>query len=68
MIELTEEQRRALSEGGSPNLVDPQTKQEYVLVRAEVFAKLRAIVDGITKRAGWDDPTLDVYESYRKAQ
>ena len=67
MIALTEEQRQAVAEGCTPTVVDPATSQEYVLVRAEVYAKLKAIVDGVTKRAGWDDPALDVYESYRKA-
>jgi hypothetical protein len=47
---------------------DPETGQEYVLVPAEQYEKLRAVVDGITRRAGWDDPALDVYEQYRKKQ
>jgi hypothetical protein len=68
MIELTEEQRRALSETGDipPTVVDPETKETYVLLRADVYARLRAIVDGATKRAGWDDPALDAYERYCK--
>jgi hypothetical protein len=68
MLELTPEQRRALVESAAPpSVVDPDTKQEYVLVRADDYARLRAIADGIAKRAGWDDPALDVYESYRKS-
>jgi len=35
-------------------------------VPAEHFKKLKAIIDGLTRRAGWDDPALDVYELYRK--
>ena len=67
-IELTEQQRRALAEAGDnpPTLTDTETDTEYVLVRADVYAKLRAVVDGLTKRAGWDDPALDEYERYRK--
>jgi hypothetical protein len=67
-IELTEQQRRALAEAGDtpPTVTDPETATEYVLVRADVYAKLRAVVDGMTKRAGWDDPALDDYERYRK--
>jgi hypothetical protein len=45
---------------------DPATGQEFVLVPAEHFQKLKAIIDGLTRRAGWDDPALDVYELYRK--
>jgi hypothetical protein len=68
MIELTEEQRRALGETGDapPTVVDPETKDTYALLRADVYARLRAIVDGATKRAGWDDPALDAYERYCK--
>ena len=51
-IELTEQQRRALAEAGDtpPTITDPETNTEYVLVRADVYAKLRAVVDGMTKR------------------
>ncbi len=67
-IPLTDDQRRALAEAGDrpPTLTDPATATEYVLVRADVYAKLRAVVDGLTARAGWDDPALDAYERYRK--
>ena len=46
--------------------VDPESGREYVLVPAEQFEKLKAVVDGVTRRAGWDDPALDIYEQYRK--
>jgi hypothetical protein len=67
MIELTQEQRRALNEGDAPpTVVDPETKETYVLVRADVYARFRAVADGVARRAGWDDPALDEYERYRK--
>jgi hypothetical protein len=44
MIELTAEQRQELSEP-NPVAIDPQTKQEYVLVRREVYERLRALLD-----------------------
>lgn len=46
--------------------VDPDTGDEYVLVPVEQFQKLKAVVNGATRRADWDDPALDVYEQYRK--
>ena len=46
--------------------VDPETGQEYVLVPADQFQKLKTVVDAVTRRADWDDPALDVYEQYRK--
>lgn len=65
MIDLTEEQLRELGNGEPAKLHDPRTDQTYVLVRADVYERMRAIVDGVTKRAGWDDPALDAYEQYR---
>jgi len=51
-IPLTDDQRRTLAEAGDrpPTLTDPTTATEYVLVRADVYAKLRAVVDGLTAR------------------
>jgi hypothetical protein len=66
MIDLTQEQRAALNGEMPPRVRDPQTNETYVLVRAEDYERMRKIVDGITRRAGWDDPALDVYEKYRK--
>jgi hypothetical protein len=66
MIELTDEQRRELHQPEPARARDPQTDQTYVLVRADAYEKMRAILDGVTRRAGWDDPRLDDYEIYRK--
>jgi hypothetical protein len=66
MIDLTEEQQCELGKGEPAKLRDPRTKDTYVLVRADVYDRMRAIIDGATKRAGWDDPALDAYEQYRK--
>jgi hypothetical protein len=66
MTELTVEQQHELHNGELAKFRDPRTDQTYVLVRADVFERMRAIIDGATKRAGWDDPVLDAYEKYRK--
>ncbi|PWT70245.1 MAG: hypothetical protein C5B46_09810 [Proteobacteria bacterium] len=65
MIQLTEEQKRELGNSESIRLCDPRTEETYVLVRADLFDRMRAVIDKATKRAGWDDPTLDAYEQYR---
>jgi hypothetical protein len=44
MIELTEQQRQEL-EGPEPVAIDPKTQQEYVLVRREVYERLRSLLD-----------------------
>ena len=66
MIELTDEQRQELDQPGPARVRDPKTNETYVLVRADVYERMRAVIDGYTRRAGWDDPALDVYEKYRK--
>ena len=66
MIAMSEELQRELAKPDPPTLRDPRTNQTYVLVRADVYERMRAVIDGVTKRAGWDDPALDAYEQYRK--
>jgi hypothetical protein len=66
MITLTEEQRAELDQPDPVHVLDPKTNETYVLVRADAYARMRAFIDGYTRRAGWDDPELDVYEKYRK--
>lgn len=78
MIELSNEQARLLHENNqsSPEVIDPHTKERYVLVRREVYERLQALLDeGFTAEdafqaqiesaaaAGWDDPALDVYNN-----
>src|SRR3989442_524992 len=75
MILLTDEQRREL-DGNEAFLVrDPQTNEMYVLVRAGLYERLRALLDdgtltdderraivkGVWERAGWDDPAMEDY-------
>lgn len=78
MIELTQEQRREL-EAAEPIAVDPQTNTVYVLVRKDVYERIKGLLyeDGewmpeeqlrllaeSGRRAGWDDPEMDVYDQY----
>jgi hypothetical protein len=67
MIELNEDQQRALREAdkGPVKVVNPATQEVFVLVRQDVYELVRKIIDGPNRR-GWDDPELDVYEQYRK--
>ena len=65
MIDMTEEQVRAVEQiDHLPILVNPKTGEEFVLVRREVFDRLRKQLQPFSR--GWDDPALDVYEEYRK--
>jgi len=66
MIELTEQQRQALNGSEQPPVVlDPQTGQEYLLIRREIYEQVRGILKPYNR--GWeDDPDMDAYEQYRK--
>jgi hypothetical protein len=79
MIELTEIQHLALEQSGTGAIraVDPATNAEYVLVPADVYERIKALIfDNETwatggyplamesfARDGWDDPRMDVYDS-----
>jgi hypothetical protein len=59
MIELTEQQRRALdSQPEQPPVVfDPGTGQEYLLIRREIYEKVRAFLRPYGR--AWDNPADD---------
>ncbi len=66
MIELTEEQVKAMEAEKSPlHVLNPKTQEVYVLIHKDVYDLTCKIVSG-PNRNGWDDPELDVYEQYRK--
>jgi hypothetical protein len=46
MIKLTDDQRHELS-SAEPVAMDPQTRQVYVLVRKEVYDKLRGVLEDL---------------------
>ena len=73
MIQLSQEQRRELT-APEPIAIDPETKQTYVLVRAEVYAKLRPLleedvlatadlVDRVMAEDDARDPYLQTYQN-----
>jgi hypothetical protein len=79
MIELTLEQRRAVATDAEspPRVIDPSTHTKYVLVREELYDRVRQVFDAdeesqfvremaphameVFGRDGWDDPAMDVY-------
>ena len=77
MIELTEQQQRAIDAGQEPRLVDPRTQKTYVLIEANVYSRLKGLLsddDGpdmrqvtlLVERAMAEDdagdPTLAFYQ------
>lgn len=46
MIELTEQQQRAIREGGwPPQVTNPRTGETFVLIHREMFERVRAILE-----------------------
>ena len=63
MLELTAEQIRAVEQVEQPPLLlNPKTQEEFVLVRKDVFERMRKVMRPLDR--GWDDPKLDVYEQF----
>jgi hypothetical protein len=79
MIELTKQQRQELS-APEPVAIDPQTRQTYVLVRREVYERLKALlalddydpdegaayVNEVMADDDAHDPLLESYQKYGK--
>ncbi len=79
MTTITPEIRQAIEQAGEQpvQLTDPETKSVYVIVRAEVYERMRALcddfdirdayplMDQVAAREGWDDPSMDIYNEYQ---
>ena len=76
-IQLTEEQWATMQTGDLPVRVsDPARSATFVLVRADVYERFKSLFEEdpateqerlfqlqqFGKRAGWDDPEMDVYD------
>lgn len=79
MIELTFEKRQDVIKQVEtpPRAIDPDTEITYVLIREEVYAKIKALlieeqnnqflqdmylpVMKTFGKEGWDDPAMDIY-------
>ena len=79
MLQLTKEQRELLAKENKDGIqiVDSETHQVYVLLRSEVYERLKPLlamdeenqfayetypqVMELFGREGWDDPSMDIY-------
>lgn len=77
MLELTEQQQHALDADPEPRLIDPRTQTAYVLIRSDVYQRLRSLlpedegldmrqvavlVDRAMREDDANDPTLEFYQ------
>ena len=60
MIELTEEQAQAVAScrTGALQMLNPRTKEVFVLIRKEIYDLTSRIVDAPNRR-GWENPADD---------
>lgn len=76
---LTEEQSRAVAaQPDEPvRVLDPATRQPYVLLSEELYERVRELVEGLRAAdgypavdrafaAGWNDPAMDDYDRYEE--
>jgi hypothetical protein len=77
-MNLTDEKLEAVRNGEPFRFTQGDT--DFVLIRADVYDRTKSLFDdgplttderqrllqAFGKRAGWEDPELDVYETYRK--
>jgi hypothetical protein len=76
---LTKEQIAAIqaNPNGPVHALDPQSKEAYVIIRADLFEQMQGILKDeyhlsdtyvaqlqSALRAGWDDPAMDDYNNY----
>jgi len=78
MATLTPEQRDLLKQVGQEplRLIDPENREEYVLLRAGAYARMQALLTELDPREtypalhralrdeGWDDSQMDEYNRY----
>lgn len=85
MLELSAQQRQELRQKKNVDIriLDPETQQEYVLLRAELYDRLKQLLYDDSdwtpeeqlrllaesgNRAGWNDPEMDVYDNYDESR
>jgi hypothetical protein len=83
MIELTEQQRQQLDSGAAVDVTDPQTAQHYVVLRKDVYERVRQLLyddsewtdDDLRRQLaraaqanGWDEPGMEAYDRYDEEQ
>jgi hypothetical protein len=79
MTIITQEIRQAIGQAGEQpvQLTDPETNSVYIIVRADVYDRMRALCDDFDIRdayplmdqvaalEGWDDPSMNIYNEYQ---
>ena len=75
LMNLTEEQLRALEQGQELRVIDPRTRLECVVIRADVYERVKGLLPEIDPREtypavdevmgeDWSDPKMAEYDDY----
>ena len=79
MTTITPELRHAIEQAGDApvQITDPETQAAYIIVKAEVYERMRALcgdsdvrdfypmMNEVAAREGWDDPAMDIDDDYQ---
>lgn len=83
IIELTQDQQQALEQAGGspPQVINPRTRETYVLLRTEVYERMErmlqegfdpreayAFVDKIMAEDDAEDPHLESYQHFTRGK
>jgi hypothetical protein len=74
MTTITPEIRREILDAGLARIEDPETSEKYVVLKAEVYERMRSLMDldprevyplamTVFGKDGWDDPVMDEYNA-----
>jgi hypothetical protein len=66
VVILTPEQRNEIVNAGEQPIrfEDPETHARHVIMRAEVYERMRAVVEGKTDSSSYDDSEFDPKDDY----
>jgi len=75
MVNLTPQQLDSIKHGQPLRFVDPESGDEFVVIRADVFDRVKLMIDDSdldsaetlplvwqTMKEDWEDPSMDVYD------
>ncbi len=76
-MNLTSQQLESVQHGEPMRFVDPELGQEFVIVRADIFDRVRLLFDDTdltpnetlpliwqSMKEDWEDPAMDIYDNY----
>jgi hypothetical protein len=76
-LKMTEELCQAVAQEKSPRVVDEQTNTAYVLIREDLYERVKPLLVESTldpeemapliwevMKEDWEDPAMDIYDNY----